>query len=118
HRARRLRSVWTRRGHVMRIVRISVTDELRVDVRAAGTGPLILLEHEYGASFAHDEAVAIAIEGPGGTLRIVVAGGHRANDRECTEGEWRQWRLGRAAEHDVGVAIANFPESVADGDRA
>ena len=57
-----LRAVGTRRGHVMRVIRVSIPDHLGVDVRAAGAGPCILLQHENGTPFTHHEAVAVAIE--------------------------------------------------------
>ena len=50
--------------------------------------------------------------------RIVVARGHRADDRERAEAERRERRLGAAGEHDVGVAVADRAEGVADRDRA
>src|SRR5438874_3466375 len=82
HRARGLRRVGPRRGHVMRVVRIAETHYLGVDVRAAGLGALVFLEHEHRATLTHHETVATAVEGAGRVLGIVVARGHGANDRE------------------------------------
>src|SRR5207248_955846 len=82
HGARRLHAVGTRRSHMMRVVRISITNELGVDVRAAPARALVLLENEHCAAFTHHEPIAIAIEWPRGALWVVVTRGHRANDRK------------------------------------
>src|SRR5207237_10706284 len=45
-----LRAVRTRRGHVMRVIRVSITNQLGVDVCAAGMGPRILRQHGDGTT--------------------------------------------------------------------
>ena len=118
HRSRGLRSVRPRGGHVMRVIRVSISYELGVDMGASGARALQFLEHEDGAALAHHEAIAVAVEGSRGSLRLVVARRHSTNDRERAKSEWRERRLGGAAEHDVRIAVANLTEAVTDRDRA
>src|SRR5689334_9353829 len=102
----------------MRVVRVAISHDLGVDVRAARPGALVLLEHEYRASFAHHEAVSVSIEGAGRALWLVVARGHRAYDRERAEGERRERRFRAAAEHDVRVAVTHLAKTITDRDGA
>ena len=48
-------------------------DDLRVDLRAARLGLLVLLEHHRAGAVAHDEAVAILVPRAARGLRIVIA---------------------------------------------
>ena len=63
HRARGLRRVRPRGRHVMRVVRVPEPHDFGVDVRAASSGALVLLEHHHGAALSHHETVTAAIEG-------------------------------------------------------
>src|SRR5204862_175966 len=68
HRPRRLRAIGTRRRHVMCVIRVSIPDNLSVDVRPAGVGAVELLEHENRAALTHHEAIAVAIKWTRGAL--------------------------------------------------
>ena len=102
----------------MCVIRVSIPDNLSVDVRPAGVGAVELLEHENRAALTHHEAIAVAIKWTRGALWLVVTRRHGANDRERAKGEWSKWRFGGAAQHHVRVAVANLAESVSDRDRA
>jgi hypothetical protein len=77
-----------------------------------------LLENENCRALAHHEAVAVLVERTRRRGGIVVARGHRADDRERAIAQRREGRFGRAGEHDVGVVVADRAERVADGDGA
>ena len=51
-------------GDVVGVARHAVADHLGVDAGAARARVLQLLEHHGAGALAHDEAVAVAIEGP------------------------------------------------------
>ena len=55
--------------------------------RAAAQGVLVFLDHERGGAFAHDEAVALAIERAAGEGRIAGPAAHRLDEVERAEGE-------------------------------
>src|SRR6478672_10925886 len=80
--SRRLRAVGKRRGHVVRVVGQPVSEHLAIDGRTAGDGARSLFENQYRRPFSHHEAVAVAVEGARRRARIVVARGHRANERK------------------------------------
>ena len=61
--ARGLPAVRPRRGHVIRVVGVGVTDDLGIDPGAARDRAAALLEDEDGGAFAHDEAVAARVKG-------------------------------------------------------
>ena len=63
HRPRSLRSVRSRGGHVMRVIRVSISHELGVDMGTTGTRAFEFLEHEDGATLTHHEAISVAVEG-------------------------------------------------------
>ena len=83
-----------------------VADQLRVDGRAALLGELQFLEDDDAGAFAHDEAVALAIERTAGVQRIVVARRQRAHRGEAADAHRRDRRLGAARDHHVGVVRA------------
>ena len=64
----------------------AVAGQLGEDVRAALLGVLEFLDDDDAGAFAHDEAVAVLVEGPRGAFRLVVAGAQRAawrRNRSC-----------------------------------
>src|SRR3546814_14847453 len=70
-------------------------DQLAVDPGAARDRLVVVLEHEDAGAVAHDEAVAVAVPGARGLLRLVVAGGQRLHRAEAAE-------RGRSEERRVG----------------
>ena len=81
HRAGRATAGRVGLGHVPRVRRDAVAEQLRVDPGATAARMLELLEHENGARFAHHEAVPVGVERPARVLRVVVPpreGVHRA----------------------------------------
>ena len=63
----------SRRGHVVRVRTHAEADQLAIDPRAALLRMLVLLEHQHPGALAQHETVAVAVQGPAGRGRIVVA---------------------------------------------
>src|SRR3546814_15811152 len=80
-------------------------DQLAVDPGAARDRLVVVLEHEDAGAVAHDEAVAVAVPGARGLLRLVVAGGQRLHRAEAAERGRRGRVLGATGDHGVGVAV-------------
>jgi hypothetical protein len=87
----------------MGVVGGPVAEQLGVDPGAAGAGVLQLLQHQHRRALAHDEPVAARVERARGALRVVVAGGHGADDGEGAEAERRQRGLHPAGDRHVGL---------------
>src|SRR5213078_3190799 len=102
------------RGHVVRVARQPVADDLRVAPRVAADGVLERLEHDDPTPLAADEPVAAGVEGPRGLRRRVVARGHRLHRAEARDRQRDDDGLGAARDHDVRVAPLDEPEGVAD----
>ena len=117
NRARRVAAVGPRSGHVIRVVAGAEAEDLGDRRRPAAAGGLELLEHEDRRRLAHDEPVAVAVEGPGGGLGVVVAGGEDADEGERPERQRRERRLGPARQRQVDGAVADGVEGLADGHR-
>src|SRR5690349_3724992 len=92
----------------------AVTDDFRVDLRAALLRVLELFENHDPRAFANHEAVAITFERTRRMYRIVVVGGKRAHRGETRDAHRRDRRLRTAADHHVGIAALNDLEAVAD----
>ncbi len=102
-------------GHVEGVGGETVADDFGEDLCAAGFGELKLFEDEDACAFADDEAVTILVEGTGGVLGVVVAGGECAHGSEACDSEGSDRGLGAACDHGVGVAALDEAEGVADG---
>ena len=87
HGPRRTRAAGQGRSHVVRVGAESEARYFTVDVRVAGDGVGVALEHEDGRTFGHHESIAVAIEGAAGALGFVVARRHRPDDCEGSEDE-------------------------------
>ena len=114
HRAGRALAGRVGLGHVRRVGRHAVADQLGVDLRAARLRALELLEHDRAGGLAHHEPVAVGVERPRGALRVVVAPRERAHRVEAGDADARDRRLAAAGDHRVGAAEADRVERVAD----
>ena len=107
HARRDTRAVRARVGHVVRVAVDGAAHVLGNDGRAARHGVLKALHDEHASALAHDEAVAVLVPRPGRLLRLFVARGERAAGDEAAEANGDDGRLGAAADHHVGVAVAD-----------
>ena len=57
----------------------AVAEDLGEDGRAAADGGFVTFEDDGGRAAARHEAVAVAVEGPAGLLRRILADGERGN---------------------------------------
>ncbi len=79
-----------------------------VDLRAAGLGVLVFLEHQYAGAFAHDETVAVLVIGARSPLgRIIEAGGQGPAGHEAGDAEGADRSFGPAGDHHIRVAAEN-----------
>mmetsp|Transcript_40834 Transcript_40834/g.96975 ORF Transcript_40834/g.96975 Transcript_40834/m.96975 type:complete len:257 (-) Transcript_40834:231-1001(-) len=100
----------------MRVACRSVPCELAEDGRAPGERVLLRLQDHAPGALAHDEAVALLVEGARGAERVVVArGDHRPHRCEPSEGERGDGRFGSTRDHHVRLARLEEVQSVADG---
>ena len=95
-----------------------VTDDLAVNLGPASPGVLELFENEHPGPFTQNEAIAIAIEGPAGSLGLVVACREGRQADEAGHAEGMDHAVRAAGKDDVGAAATNELESLADGLRA
>ena len=72
HDAEGATAVLGRGGDVVGIAAHAVAHDLGQDACAAPAGALQILEHQDSGAFAHHEAVAVAVPGARGALRLVV----------------------------------------------
>ena len=73
------------------------------------------LQHDDASTLAHDEAGAVAVEGPGRGAGVVVPFRRQAaGAREPGHGQRVDARFGATGQHHVGVAVGNEPRSIAD----
>ena len=84
--------------------RHAVAEHLGVDPRTAGPGHLFGLEDQDSGSLAHDEPVAVAVEGTAGTRRVVVARREGSHRREATQSHVGDRGLAAPGDHHVGMA--------------
>ena len=99
------RSVDVGRRHVVGIGAHTKTGELGVNLGATRLGMLILLEHQHTGTFTKHKAVTVLVPGPGGGLRVIVAGRQGAQRRETAHAQGRYGGLGTAGDHDIAVAV-------------
>jgi hypothetical protein len=95
----------------------SVPRDLAVDGGTTRPCPLQRLEHDTAGALADDEAVAVGVERPRRALGRVVARTERAHARERGDRERRHGCFSPAGHHDVGGAVADQPDALADGVR-
>ncbi len=84
------------RGHVVRVVRRAVPEDLGVDLRPAGASGFELLEHEHAGALAHDEAGTGGVKRTRGARRVLVLGHEPAHRDEPGQDQRMQTRLGTA----------------------
>ena len=110
-----LAPVGPRLDHVVRVGGRPVAEQFRVRLGAARSNDVLGFEHEPRDPLAHDEAVAIAVEGPGGTLRRIVVGRReRPDDVEGTEREGAQGHLAAPGNRRIDPAVAQISERLAE----
>ena len=111
-----LAPVGTRLDHVVRVGGRPVAEQFRVRFGAARTDDVLGFQHEPRDALAHDEAVAVAVEGPRGTPRSVVVGRRqRPDDVEGAEREGAQRHLAAPGDRRIDPAVAQVPERLAEG---
>ena len=117
--AARLSSIGPRLNHVKRVGARGVAGQLGVGDRAPARGRLGLLEHQQRRPFAHDEAVALLVEGTRRLGRaVVVTGREGADDVERTECQRAQRHLHPARDRRVDLAGPDRRHGLADRDGA
>ena len=108
-------AVFGGRGDVIRVARHSVADDLGENRRAAALGEFQLFENQDAGAFADDEAVAVLVPGAGGLRGLVVALREGAHGGKSADAHGRDAGFGAAADHDVGIAVLDEAERIADG---
>src|SRR5271166_7003267 len=83
--------------HVVRVGRLAVAYDLRIDPRAAAARVLELLDDHSAGAFGDHEAVAVLVERTAGGRGRVVARGQGAHGAEARYGERRDGRFRAAA---------------------
>lgn len=112
-------TVFRRSGDVEGISRQAVTDDFRIDLRAARLCVLELFENDDAGALAHDEAVTVDVIGARGFFRVVVVlGGQRLAGGKARERDTANRRFRTTGNHDVGVAERNQAAGVTDRMRA
>ena len=110
----RAAAVRGRGAEVIGIRADAVADEFGVDFRTAFFGVFEFLDDDDAGAFAHDEAVAVFIEGAGSAFGIVVAGAERLHVGETAEAHRQDGGFGTAADEAVGIAEFDDAPGLAD----
>lgn len=113
-----LPAVLLQTGHVVGVAARGVAADLGVDVGAAPLGRLVLLQHEHRGALGEDEAVARAVEGPGGVCRVVVARAGRLDGVEAGDDDRRDRRVGGTRDDGVDGALPDELDPVPHGVQA
>ncbi len=92
-----------------------VAGHLGEDLGPPSQGVVEVLQDEHRTPLSHHESVAVGVEGPRRTLRVVVARGESPGLGECGDAEGRDRGLGSAGDHHVGGATTDQLGTVADG---
>ena len=97
----------------------TIASQLAPNFSAARFGVLEFLDHHHSCALAHDEAVAVAIEGSRGALRFIVPRAQCFHCRKSTEADRDDGGFRAAGEEDVGVAklddAPRFPDRIVGG---
>ena len=104
-----------RRGHVIGIGGGAIADKLAIN-----TGPTLLGVFEFfkdndACAFAHDEPIAILVEGTGGLLWLVVPGAECTHAGESSHTERCDGGLGSTGNEGVGIAKLDDAPSLTNG---
>ena len=110
HRLRRAAAVLVGLGDVEGVVGGAVARDAREDRRPASLRVLLALEHEHARALAHDEAVALRVEGLGDALARQRAHALEGGDAQPGEGG-----LGASGDDGVDLAAHDHPGGLADG---
>ena len=100
-------------SEVVGVARRTVSAHLAVDPRPPRQRVLELLEDHDTGPFAHDESVAILVEGPRRGFRTVVPRGKRRHVGEAANRHCGHRGLRAAADDDVRIAILDGAERIA-----
>ena len=102
--------IWS--GDVVGIARHTVTQDLGVDGGPATARGLHLFENQDARPLAEHKTIAAFVPGPGGLLRLVIAGGEGTHGAEASKGQGGDHRFGTPGNHGVGHAELNLPEGI------
>ena len=92
----------------------AIAPELGVDAGTAPDRVLALLEQEDAGALGHHEAVAIAVERPGGLLGLAGDRGERTERAVARDDHGCEGCVGAAREHRVGTVITDQRQCGAD----
>ena len=116
HTAQRPRAILGWRSDVISVSRESIADDLGINFRAPAFGVLIRFEHNNSGTFAHHEAVTIAIVGTRSAFRRIIEGrGKRATSHKSRHADPRDWRFRAARDHNLCVTEGHQSRSISDG---
>ena len=97
--------VW--RGDVVRVRTHAEANQLGIDAGAPLLRVLQLFQDQHPGALAQDEAIPVAVPGPAGGLRIIVARRQGLHGCKSAHAQGRQVGLGAAGQHHVGVAVGD-----------
>ncbi len=100
-------------GDVIAIGIAAESNNFRIDARPARTRMFVFLQHQRGGTFAHHQAIAVAVEGTGREVWFVVAraGGEQGIEhRHARAGKF----FGTAAQHQLLLALLDGLVAKAD----
>ncbi len=66
----------------------TVSEDFRIDLGPPGAGAFQRFQDKHAAAFADHESIAVPVKGPGGFLRIIVAGGKGLHGVETGDAAW------------------------------
>ena len=93
----------------------SVAREFAINFRAARFRVFQLFHDNNTGAFAHNKAIAIAVERSRSALGLVVARAQRSHGGESRKTNRDNRSLGASSEKNIGVAELNHPPRFADG---
>lgn len=93
----------------------AVPEHFAQDRRTAGAGVLEFFEDDHTGPFGDDESIPIAVEGPAGLGRRVVAGREGMHAGEAGDSHGGDGCFAATGHHDVGHVILDQPVGITDG---
>ena len=85
-----------------------------IDMSSTCQSMFQLFHNYYAGTFTHNKTVAFFIERTGGLFRMFVVGGKSFHVTEACYSNRRNSSFCAACDHNIGIAILNSAQSVAD----
>ena len=107
-------SLRVRVGDAVGIGRGAIAEQFAVDLGSTPLGMLQFLQHHHRRSLTEHKPIAVAIEGPAGPRRLIVAGGEGCEEVEPGHAKGMDHAVSAAGKHHIGIPTPHQLHRLAD----